>query len=259
MKPRSRLPRRSGVAASSLALLLLSQAASTPSGAAAADSGPAGTVSAAAGAVARLAAGAATTSEFCAVVLRRLTGTSQPIRNTVHTGYESFVDSKPQIEPLETQQYLQYEDAAKTRPTLLMCKGKSADHLVHAYGPDAAQLDLTSSCRDVNREVVIGVWSGLTAAERAAVRADPRQIMLDADDVKLTGFRWITPLQFAYAGDDGRPHLVARRLRADWTDWRWKIAPDSVRGTYYCQFASPEYVRRLMLGETSPAPRAASD
>ena len=213
-------------------------------------------VNATAGGVARLVTGATTTPDLCADVLRRLTGVTRPIRNTVHTEYAPFVLSKPQIDPLETQQYLQYEDEAKTRPTLLMCKGKSADHIVAVYGPDAAQPAAETRCRDVNRDIVLGVWGSLTPAERAAARVTPQRIMLDGDEVKLTGSRWITPFQFSYAGDDGRPHLVARRLRADWSDWRWKFAPTSWRGTYYCQLASPEYVRRLMLGETTPPPPA---
>lgn len=49
-----------------------------------------------------------TTPQLCAEVLRRLTGVTRPIRNTVHTDHQAFVLSKPQIEPLETQQYLQY-------------------------------------------------------------------------------------------------------------------------------------------------------
>jgi hypothetical protein len=204
-----------------------------------------------------LAVGATTTPDLCADVLRRLTGVTRPIRNVVHADYPPFVLSKPQVEPLETQQYLAHEDEAKTRPTILMCKGKSADHIVATYGAGAARPELASSCRDVNRDIVRGVWGTLSPAERAAARVTPQRLMLDGDEVQLTGSRWVTPFQFSYAGADGQPHLVARRLRADWNDWRWKLAPTSWRGTYYCQLAAPEYVRRLLLGETTPPPRAA--
>lgn len=206
----------------------------------------------------RLSVGTTTTPDLCAGVIRRLTGVARPLRNVVHDEYQPFVLSKPQIEPLETQQFLQYADAAKTRPTMLMCKGKSADHVVEVYGADAARTDLATTCRDANRDIVLGVWNALAPAERAAARITPQQVMLEADDVKLTGSRWITPHQFAWAGADGRPHLQARRLRADWTDWRWRLAPNSWRGTYYCQLASPEYVQRLLLGQETPPPRAAA-
>lgn len=248
MMPRVRRFRRHGVVGL-LAVLALGGGAVAGVPAAAADA-PIGTVP-------PLASGATTTPGLCADVLRRLTGVTRPIRNTVHAEYPPFVLSKPQIEPLETQQYLQYEDDAKTRPTLLMCKGKSADHIVAVYGPDAAQPTLASSCRDVNRDIVRGAWRALAPAERAAARLTPQQVLLDADEVKLTGSRWITPFQFAYTGEDGQPHLIARRLRADWNDWRWKLAPANWRGTYYCQLASPEYIRRLLLGGTTPPPRAA--
>ncbi len=49
-----------------------------------------------------LQSGASTTPDLCAAVLRRLTGTTRPIRNVVHTDYQPFVLSKPQIDPLET-------------------------------------------------------------------------------------------------------------------------------------------------------------
>jgi hypothetical protein len=207
----------------------------------------------------RLVVGAATTPGTCADVLRRLTGVTLPIRNVVHTEYQPFVLSKPQVEPLETQQYLQYEDPARTRPTMLMCKGKSADHVLAVHGAGSARADLATTCRDVNRDIVLGVWGTLSPAERAAARATPQRIMLEADDVKLTGSRWITPHQFAWRGSDDRPHLQARRLRADWSDWRWRLMPDSWRGTFYCQLAAPEYVRRLMLGQVELPPRAAAD
>ena len=260
MMPRSRRFRRHAAAGAALALLLLSAAG--PGSEARADDDAVGATAptrGAPGAVRRLEVGARTTPDLCADVLRRLTGVTRPIRNVVHTDYQPFVLSKPQVQPLETQQYLQYEDEAKTRPTMLMCKGKSADHIVATYGAGAAQLALDTSCRDVNREIVLGVWRTLTPAERAAARVTPQQLMLDGDEVKLTGSRWITPFQFAYAGADGKPHLVARRLRADWNDWRWRLAPTSWRGTYYCQLASPEYVRRLLLGESTPPPPQAAD
>jgi hypothetical protein len=241
-----------GRPATVLAALVL--AAGAGSGAARA----AGAAGAASGQRPRLAVGATTTPELCAAVLRRLTGVTRPIRNTVHTDYPPFVLSKPQIEPLETQQYLAYEDEAKTRPTLLMCKGKSADHIVATYGPGAAEPSLVTTCRDVNRDIVLGVWAALAPAERAAARVTPQRLMLDGDEVQLTGSRWITPFQFAYVAADGTPHLIARRLRADWEDWRWKIAPTSWRGTYYCQLAAPEYVHRLLLGETTPPPLQAA-
>jgi len=236
-----------------LAVAAGAQAAEAP------QSGSGATPGAAAGDMPRLVVGATTTPQLCADVLRRLTGVTRPLRNVVHADYAPFVISKPQIEPLETQQYLQYEDEARTRPAMLMCKGKSADHVVAIYGPGAARTDLATTCRDVNRDIVLGVWNSLGLAERAAARVTPQRIMLDADDVKLTGSRWITAHQFAWTGADGLPHLQARRLRADWTDWRWRLAPQSWRGTYYCQLASPEYVHRLLLGQVVPGPRASAD
>ncbi|MFO1455230.1 MAG: hypothetical protein U1F18_03195 [Steroidobacteraceae bacterium] len=256
------VPRRTLAPRATLVCLSALLALAVAAGAQAAEapqSGSGATPGAAAGDMPRLVVGATTTPQLCADVLRRLTGVTRPLRNVVHADYAPFVISKPQIEPLETQQYLQYEDEARTRPAMLMCKGKSADHVVAIYGPGAARTDLATTCRDVNRDIVLGVWNSLGLAERAAARVTPQRIMLDADDVKLTGSRWITAHQFAWTGADGLPHLQARRLRADWTDWRWRLAPQSWRGTYYCQLASPEYVHRLLLGQVVPGPRASAD
>ena len=255
MMPSFRRFRRHAAAAATRAVLLLCAVGPGADALAAAT----GAATGPADAMPRLEVGARTTPELCAAVLRRLTGVTLPIRNVVHADHAPFVLSKPQVQPLETQQYLQYEDAAKTRPTMLMCKGKSADHIVATYGAGAAQPARPTTCRDVNRDIVLGVWRTLNTAERASARVTPPQLMLDGDEVKLTGSRWITPFQFAYLGEDGKPHLIARRLRADWNDWRWRLAPTSWRGTYYCQLASPEYVRRLLLGETTPPPNRAAD
>ena len=126
------------------------------------------------GSASRLASGAITTPDLCAGVLRRLTGVTRPIRNTVHADYAPFVLSKPQINPLETQQYLQYEDDAKTRPTLLMCKGKSADHIVAVYGPGAAQPALDTQLPRRQPRPRARRLARLTPAERAAARISRR-------------------------------------------------------------------------------------
>ena len=244
------------------ALLVLALACLGPAARAAEASSPPSSRQAGGGLAAdtpRLASGATTTPQTCADVMRRLAGVTLPVRNIIYTERAAFLISKPSVDPVETGQFLEYEDEARTRPAMLLCKAKSADHVVSVHGPGTARTDLTTTCRDVNRDIVLGVWGTLTPSERATARITPQRIMLDGDDVKYQGSRWITPHQFAWTGEDGLPHLQARRLRADWTDWRWRLAPDSWRGTYYCQLASPEYVRRLMLGQARPPPRAPAD
>ena len=199
---------------------------------------------------------ASTHDAFCAVVQRRFTATTLPIRNTVHTGWEPFVESKPGVQPLETQQYV---TRAEGVPVRISCKTKTADHIaaVHGSGTLAGGDPAARSCRDINREIVLGAWRALDAARRTTAPLPPTRLMLDPDTLRLTGSGWVSDYPMVYASADGSVHVQAQALHADWEDWRWKLAPESWRGTRYCHLIAPEHARRLMLGEVTAAPRAA--
>ncbi|MBK6598099.1 MAG: hypothetical protein IPG25_09535 [Proteobacteria bacterium] len=137
-----------------------------------------------------------------------LTGTSLVARNPVHTDFDAFVKSKPQISPLTTQQWVEYADAAKILPMLVACKTKSADHLLAVHGPGSALDDLLA-CQDVNRSIVNGAWAAMTPGERRAASWPPTTIMLDADEVGFLGSEFIKPYTFLYLGADRRPHILA--------------------------------------------------
>jgi hypothetical protein len=198
-----------------------------------------------------------THADFCAVVQRRLTGTSLPIRNTVHTDYRAFVDSKAAADPLETHQYTK-RDAARW-PLRVSCKTKTADHLlaVHGAAVPGDQAAAATSCRQINREIIQSVWRGLGPVQRARATHPPQSILLDGDEMRLTGSGWLEPYTMVYTDAAGRIHVKARALRADWQDWRWKLMPESFRGTHYCHLIAPEHARSLMLGEAAVAPRGA--
>jgi hypothetical protein len=189
----------------------------------------------------------ATTDTYCRDIQQLLAGTTLVAKNTVQPDFDAFVKSKPQVSPLETQQFVERADSGRGAPVLVACKTKSADHLNAVYGPGAARGD-DSTCRDLNRRTVNGVWMQLTAAERAAAKWAPQQIMLDADDVGFMGKEFIKPFDFHYTGSDGRPHLRAKAQIALWNDWRWKVMPERFRGTHYCRLIAPEYARALMQG-----------
>ncbi len=199
---------------------------------------------------------ASTHDDFCAVVQRRFTTTTLPIRNRVHTAWEPFVESKPGVQPLETQQYVTGGDGV---PLRISCKTKTADHIaaVHGRGSLAGTPAPALSCRDINREIVLAAWRGLDAAQRAAAPLPPTRLMLDPDRLRFTGSGWVSDYAMIYAAADGSVHVQAQALHADWEDWRWKLAPESWRGTRYCHLIAPEHARRLMLGEVAAAPRPA--
>lgn len=236
-------PRSSG-----LVVALASLVAAAPALTARAQGAPAG---------AGEAAGLTRTHDaFCAVVQRRFTGTTLPIRNALHTDWQAFVASKPAVQPLETQQYVTRADGA---PVRVSCKTKTADHIAAVHGAGALDggTPAARSCRDVNREIVLAAWRGLGAAQRAAAPLPPTRLMLDPDLRQLTGSGWVSDYTMVYAAADGRVHLQAQALHADWEDWRWKLAPESWRGTRYCHLIAPEHARRLLLGEVTATARAA--
>jgi hypothetical protein len=190
-----------------------------------------------------------TRGDFCAAVQNVLAGTALAPKNTIHTDWGAFRKSKPAIRPLETQQFVEYEDAAGTRPKRISCKTKTWDQIRDVYGADAARDGGAASCRDVNRDTIMTTWRAMTPAERARAAHPPQRIMLDGDENVIMGSKWVEPYEFAYLGSDGRVHVQARTIEVGFKEWPWRLAPAQFRGTYYCHLIAPEYARRVMLGE----------
>lgn len=189
-----------------------------------------------------------TDARFCGTVQRILAGTTLEAANAVQVDFAEFVKAKALARPLLAQQHVEYADAAKTQPMLVACKTKSADHLNAVHGPGTALGD-DYPCRSINRGIVLGAWSAMPDAERAAAAWPPSRIMLDGDDVGFLGSTFVKPYTFLYRGADGLPHLRSRAQYASWLDWRWKLMPERFRGTHYCRLIAPEYARRLIRGE----------
>ena len=89
---------------------------------------------------------------------------SVPAISVVFTDFDEFVKSKPRPRPLETDQYVWHEDAARTRPKMISCKMKTTDHIIAEYGPGASGGNV--SCAAVNQRTVELVLGSLTRAER---------------------------------------------------------------------------------------------
>jgi len=202
-----------------------------------------------------IAAPAITDAQFCGTIQRILAGTTLPADNTVQRAFDDFVKAKPTVRPLRAQQYVEYDDSARTQPKLIACKTKSADHLNAEYGSGAALGD-DYPCRSINRSIVLSAWSAMTASQKSSAAWPPSRIMLDGDDVGALGSTFVKPYAFLYVGADGLPHLQARAQYAGWTDWRWKWMPDRFRGTHYCRLIAPEYARRLIRGDVALPPEA---
>lgn len=196
--------------------------------------------------------GATTTrDDFCVGVQLALAGTTLMPKNTVQPDWIAFRESKPAIQPLETQQHVEYEDAARTQPRRIACKTKTWDQIVATYGAGSAREGGGANCRDMNRDTILSVWGAMSAKERARAVNPPQNIMLDGDDNRIMGSQWVEPYDFIYKGADGRVHILAKALKVAWLEWPWRLAPARFRGTYYCYLVAPEYARKLMLGEAA--------
>jgi len=199
---------------------------------------------------------AAVDPDFCAEAQRRITGVTLPVRNVVHPDYASFVESKPGIAPLETQQFTEPPTTRGGVPARVSCKFKTSDHIRAVHGSGAATVtDDRNACRELNRETILSVWARLPATQRARLAVPPNRFMLHADENRITGSSWTEPYNHVWSVGQ-QVHVRAKALLVLWDDWRWKLAPDRFRGTHYCHLITPEYARALMLGELRAPPLA---
>jgi len=189
--------------------------------------------------------------DFCTHAQQTLAGTKLVSRNVIHSDYEAFKKSKASIQPLITHQFVLYEDDARQRPLRISCKLKTPDLLNEVHGAGTAT-DTGKSCRTLNRATVLDVYRDLSPPDRARAVFTPRTIMLEADQIVRMGSQWITDFDYMHKAGDGTLHIVSKSLRVDWDDWRFKIAPDRLRGTWYCHLIAPEHMRRIMLGGPVP-------
>lgn len=188
--------------------------------------------------------------QFCSEVQRRLEGTAMTSKNIDHPDYEAFKLSKAEIEPLQTEQFVEYADpAAKKDPVKISCKVKTGDLLNETYGEGTAKKQ--GSCEAIHRDMADAVYVSL---DPSAIRVSRERLVFAPDDVKMMGSQWITPFQVVYAAD-GKIYLRSKALLVNWNDLKFKFAPDRLRGTHYCHLIAPEYLVRLVTGAATALPR----
>lgn len=189
----------------------------------------------------------ASDKDFCGRAQRIITGTRIPPVNLVFTARQDFVESKPRVRPLETDQFVTHADAAGTRPKIVSCKMKSSDHLNAEYGPGAAASERT--CGSINADTVARVFATLTPGERAQLIVDRDRIVLEPDEEALTGASWTNDVfNPVRRNETGELLIRAKSIRVDWNDWKWAWMPDRFRGQHSCHLIAPEYLRSLVLG-----------
>ena len=192
-----------------------------------------------------------TGDRFCIDAQAQVAATRVPTVNVVHTDYQAFVESKPKPRPLETEQYVWYEDDAKTRPKMVSCKMKTSDHIRLEYGEDQSGGD--TSCAALNQLTAEVVLASLSREERRQLKFDRgRKLVFDPDFVIGDGPMWLAPFAVLYVGEDAALHVKSKGMKNDWFDPRLANAAPRVKGTRYCHLVAPEYLRRVLLGQVEP-------
>lgn len=187
--------------------------------------------------------------QFCLEAQRVVVGTDHPFLIQLHTDTEAFVRSKAEIAPPRVHQFIWHEDAAGTRPAMISCKLKSADHLNLVFGEGTA--GPAGSCQDMNRLTVDRVLAGRGGSTPAIV-LDPAEGVSTSDGSGMTGPAWLLP--YALASRDGSGPLVihTKGFAVEFLDPRFLDAPEPFRGVQYCHFIAPAYLARLLDGAASP-------
>jgi hypothetical protein len=189
-------------------------------------------------------------AEFCLEAQRVVVRTAVKPALVLHEDFDAFVKSKAGIEPLTIQQYVWYEDDDRSRPVMVSCKLKSADHLNETFGAGTSAGDGT--CQDMNRLTWDRVQAALGPARVAPLAFDPAELVRNEANPGMTGPDWLKPYVLVSRNDAGVLELHSKGFRVDWTDPRFQAMPARFRGVQYCHLVAPEYLVRIVTGQAAP-------
>jgi hypothetical protein len=190
-------------------------------------------------------------TSFCVAAQQRISGTALRSENTLHTDYEAFVKSKPGVQPLRTEQFVWFEDDARTLPKMISCKMKTSDHIATEYGADQTRGE--GQCADINRATLEGVLAAMSAAERRQLRfARGTQVVFEPEVRTTDGPVWLAPFALTTIAADGALHIHSKAMRNDWLDPALAKAPPQFKGTRYCHLIAPQYLARVLRGDVAP-------
>ncbi|HPF24957.1 MAG TPA: hypothetical protein P5528_05230 [Steroidobacteraceae bacterium] len=191
-----------------------------------------------------------TNAAFCLAAQYLMADTTETPTVELHGDFESFKKSKTSIAPFGIHQFVQYADDRQSLPTRISCKLKTVDHLQNEYGAQAAG-PTQLSCRDLNAIMVRNVFAAMSKEEQARVAIPLARIWLEPDLNSVLGSKWVADYQHVWQAADGGLHLFAKTLHVPYEHWLWRFAPERFRGVYYCHLVAPEYLRALVLGEST--------
>jgi len=191
-----------------------------------------------------------TTDTFCAAVQEILAETNIPSELTVYSNMAAFRQSKPTPRPLTISQVVTLDK--QSRPKMVSCKVKSADHIRAEYGKAAAGKQ--RYCREITVMVRAKVMAKLEA-EDPGLAAAVRGYVIEPDEPYTTGRMYLSPFPLAFEDNDGNLHINTQSLQVDWDNWRFYIMPNVLRGQTYCHLITPEYLEALARDQAQPDPK----
>jgi len=194
--------------------------------------------------------GAPPLAEFCLEAQQVIVHTKVKPALVVHEDFDAFVKSKALIDPLTIQEYIWYENDDTSRPVMVSCKMKSADHLNEAFGAGTSGGD--GHCQDMNRLTWERVRATLADAPADSVVFDGNEVVRNDENPGMTGPDWLKPYAMTWRDERGVLHVRSKGFRVDWTDPRFAAMPGRFRGVQYCHLIAPAYLARLVNGEASP-------
>ena len=186
-------------------------------------------------------------AEFCLEAQQVIVRTAVTPTLIVHSDFDAFVKSKALIDPLTIQEYVWYENDDATRPVMVSCKMKSADHLNEAIGKGTSAGD--GKCQDMNRLTWERVRESLGDKTAETVVFDSAEVVENKENPGMTGPDWLKPYAMTWRDDAGVLHVRSKGFRVDWTDPRFAAMPGRFRGVQYCHLIAPEYLTRLVTGQ----------
>lgn len=176
-------------------------------------------------------------------------------------GLDTNGDGVTEGETLEltTQQLVSHRVLPGTTweyPIVISCKMKAAEAINFHFGSGSAGTQ--QSCRQVTEWLVPQVYASLTLAEQRMLRFQQSQIIYRDDFMVGAGPTWLEPLPYlptvAFLGTGtnlGKLIFRSKAITVARTDPSTEASADK-KGSYYCHFASPEYIRALITGQTDP-------
>ena len=185
--------------------------------------------------------------DFCQLAQQVVTRTSHPFTLEHYTDFAAFARSKAHIDPPTIRQYTWYEDEAQTRPAMISCKLKSADHLNIVFGEGTAGPD--GLCQDMNRLTLAQVKEHLGERAGFVMTLDPHEDVMRGNGGGSVGPEWLAPYVMIEQTEPGHLLLRSKGFRVDFADPRFADRPEEFRGIHYCHLAAPGYLERLLTGE----------